>query len=946
MTTDTANYDRSDNTVVDSTRGNLLTDVQMDANDVPMKSTTVDMALRDNTRHEISTILNRPVNLGTFVWKTSDEPLPITLDYSAYLNDTPNYLQKLDFPQVIFQNSPLVVDKLKNLQYLKADMEIELKWNANPFLQGALMMVYNPYYSQTSAFRSKGTRFMASQTSCPYKVLSIEEGNSFKLTVPYCNLYDLFDLSNTDNQFGTIFIYVFNSLIGWEAEEEVKYTIFARFVESKFRTATSKDVLSVYRDNHDMNRLKRRGYQFAQAAGPTAPRDTGEVTTRGPISQVAGGISMIADVFSRVPLIGSAASSVAWVSRVIGKTAAVFGLSKSLTIQPQTTNVVKPVSTLVHTEGRDDAITLALINDNGIDGSSFIPESADEMALDYIQQRPNYFHAKTVNSVQFSGRKLLTKFEVSPFSEYQYGNSEDSQTLFLGSFAYSSMFAPTLWSGAINFDIFITKTPYHQGRFAVVFYPETNMADVPDLLGEELNTNYCVVGILKDRQDQMARVRYRVTVPFTSNTPTRETYKRTTNVTNPGPDATTLDTKTGCIGIYSLVDLSSTNVVADQVTFNIAHSAGPGYSVSRPLLNLAPGFQDQYAQSDTGAFMVPENENLLIPDHSPCDISAQTTGEYFKSLRALIKRFNKVAELGQSASFTAIKTRSFAENPITGERVMNQRNFDNPVLPTSWYMTSFLYRFYNGSSQLKVIPPVPASMAEAFISIDEDLTQVTLQPDTLSYGQPIFEQQQQMSNALEIRTPFYRGIRGDVIASTQKPILGDVRTNVRVRNLAGYGSTSVAAPMYEAAGDDFSFYFLVGPPPMVDIRNVTTITSFPSGATVGVDFSGVTVLNLATEPFSNTLAIRGVDFNPDLLDQPSSLYGNISETSLATITVTYTDATMEEIPVLDCVVAKHVGVTPTFYVPANVNKTVNLSATLTSIQSTGLFNILTDYPFS
>lgn len=118
-------------------------------------------------------------------------------------------MQQFNFPQDIFTNSPLVVDKLKNYQYFKADIEIEVKINAQPFLQGALMLVYNPYYDQTGDFRRKGTRFLASQTSCPYKIVSVEEGNSLKLICPYANIYDLFDLGNSQNQFGSAFLYVF-----------------------------------------------------------------------------------------------------------------------------------------------------------------------------------------------------------------------------------------------------------------------------------------------------------------------------------------------------------------------------------------------------------------------------------------------------------------------------------------------------------------------------------------------------------------------------------------------------------------------------------------------------------------------------------------------------------------------------------------------------------------
>lgn len=915
----------------------------MSADSVPMPSTTTQMALNDKTRHEIISILERPVNLGTFEWKTADGALPIQLSLTDYDADTQNYLQQFNFPQDIFTNSPLVVDKLKNYQYLKADIEIEVKINAQPFLQGALMLVYNPYYNQTGDFRRKGTRFMASQTSCPYKIVSIEEGNSVKLTCPYANIYDLFDLGNSQNQFGSAFLYVFSTLRGTNAAETAKYTVFARFVNPQFYVPTQNDVIAAARDQHDIKRLESKGYRVAQSeTKPVSASDTGEVETPGPVSKIASGVTTVADVLSGIPVIGKFASTVAWVSRAVGKTAASFGWSKPTSIQPQCKSVIKPNNTIIHTEGNDDATTLALLQDNGIDGSSFIPENKDEMSFEYIFGRPNYFHAQTANTALFSANKKITAWEVSPLSQYQYNNSEDSQTLYLGSFAYASMMG-TFWRGTINYDIMLIKTPYHQGRFAVVFLPETNLADVPDTLGELLNTNYNVVCNLKDRQDEMGRTTFRISVPFVSNTGWRETYKRTTNISNPGPDATTLDTKTGCLAIYSLVDLSNPPTVSDDVTFYIAHSGGEDYQIARPLMNLAPGFQSRYAQSDIGSVFIPEDENLLVPSHSTQDVTAQTTGEYFQSLRALMKRFGLFADLSQNTNYVGLRTRHMTEDPSSGARTMSRLNFSDRVIPTPWYMSSFLYRFYNGSSQLKVIPYTPGVVAESFLSFDEDTTDQTEVAPQMAYGQPLFQQIQQVSGAFEVRTPYYRGIRCDVVDSNQAPVLGDVRTNIRCRNLANYGGNDQVSPLYEAAGDDFNFFFMIGPPPMCDIRNVQSSSSFPTGNVRIVDLSTTTVIEGALEPFAQTTVARGVSYTPVLPTQPADSYGNITASDEEVVPLALLSGGTAEVPLIQCQIALHPTITPGLYIPFDFS-TVDAAATLLLWNSIDPFNIITDYP--
>lgn len=932
-------YDHDQNTNIDSTRGKLLTDVQMSVDAQPMSSATTQMALNDKTRHEIASILERPVNLGTFEWKTADSPIPTQLSVSDYEGDTQNYLQKLNFPQAIFDKSPIVVDKLKNYQYLKADIEIEIKINAQPFLQGALMLVYNPYYDQTGDFRRKGTRYLASQTSCPYKIVSIEEGNSLKLICPYANIYDLFDLGNADNQFGTAFLYVFSSLLGPTGGESTKYTVFARFVNPQFFVPTHKDVMSGARDKHEIRRLEARGYRIAQAdVAPVSAPDTGEVETPGPVSKIASGITTVADVLSDVPLVGKVASTVAWVSRVVGKTAASFGWSKPTSIQPQCKAVLKPNNTLIHTEGNDDATTLGLIQDNGIDGSTFIPETKDEMNLEYIFGRPNFFHAQAATQTTFRDRRLITAWEVSPFSQYQYGQEEDSQTLYLGSFAYASMMG-TLWRGTINYDIMVVKTPYHQGRFAVVFLPETNISEVPEKLDNLLNTNYNVVCNLKDRQDEMGRTTFRVSVPFISNTDWRETYKRTNDIDNPGPDAKSLDTKTGCLAIYSLVDLSNPPTVSPSVTFFIAHSGGEDYQIARPVMNLAPGFQSKYdnavrvAQSDIGTVFIPEDENLLVPSHAGQDVTAQTTGEYFKSLRAWMKRYGYFADLSQNTSYVGLRTRHMSEDPVSGAREMSRTNFTDKVIPTPWYMSSFLYRFYNGSSQLKVIPFTAGMLADSFLTFDEAQANQVLTPEVLSYGQPIFQQNQQVSNSFEIRTPYYRGVRCDVVGSNQTPVLGDVRTNIRCRNLANYGGNQQTSQLFEAAGDDFNYFFMVGPPPMCDIRNVRKTSTFPTGTVTTLDLTTVESA-IGTDDF---ILVGPIGIDPSI--EPSTEPYVISFSSTPEITIPLADGGTTSIPITDCTIT--VAGTSTFNVKVDISK-VTLDAAVSAVRALDTIRVVTN----
>ena len=315
--------------------------------------------------------------------------------------------------------------------------------------------------------------------------------------------------------------------------------------------------------------------------------------------------------------------------------------------------------------------------------------------------------------------------------------------------------------------------------------------------------------------------------------------------------------------------VSQSRYMDPGVTFMVAHSGGEDYQISRPVLQLAPGFQARYAQSDIGPVFIPKDENLLVPSHTMRDVTAGTTGEYFTSLRSLIKRFGYFANMSQyDTGFVGFRTRYFAENAKSGVREMSRAGTNDRVIPTPWYMVSFLYRFYNGSSSLKIIPSQPVAKAQAFLSFDDVIDSTTLVPFVKNYGQPMFEQLQMISNAFEIRTPYYRAVRGDVVNFSDAPVLGDVRTNVRIFDGASPDDPSTPN-LFEAAGDDFNFYFMVGPPPMMDISNVVSTVTFPTLFPASVDFSTVTGAgadNPRNVVFYDPVTVKdrtGADYKPD-----------------------------------------------------------------------------------
>lgn len=799
----------------DELRGQLMTDIQASVDSTPMDSTTTILALNDRTQHEMDTLLTRPVVLGNYKWSTSSAALSYHLTRADYHADTVNYLQKWNFPQDIFAQAPLLVDKLKNFQYFKSDVEIEVKINAQPFLSGALMLVYNPYYDKVSDIRGKGTRFLASQSSCPNKILSLENGNSLKMTCPYANVMDLFDLDDANDQFGTAFLYVLSDLKSSTVPSEVSFTVFARFINPQYYVPTQRSVLNSQIVTQQAENLQRLGWTVtAPVAEGEITSDTGETKKSGPISTIAKTVSQVAGIVSKVPVLGSVATTVDWVARAVGGVASVFGFSKPVRADAHTVQVIKPMMSSVHSEGYDDAITMALLQDNGIDGTSILPSSQDEMALSYIFSRPNFFYRKEVTSFEFRAGELLLKWEVSPFSTYQAGDVENPDSLFLGAFSYASMMGD-LWRGTIVFDIYMIKTCFHQGRFAIVHLPETAMDDVPATLGSLLTTNYGKSVNLREAGSESSTGVVRIPVPYISNVP----WKRTTLFAGTVPHAGTLATSAGCLAIYALTDLSVPDSVASNMAFLIAHSGGDDYEVARPRTKLIGGYTPPtaYAEGDFGEVAVPDHMDIMIPNVMKTNVTEQTTGEYFKSLRALIKRSSPVAAVKGNLRFINYKPHRFQEG-YDGQRILQDKRTSEHALPTPFYLVSFLYRFWNGSTVVRI----PGSATD--VTIDAKLS-IDAYPENLADydGIPVdgvfHTQQLAVSGAAEYRIPYYQDVRCNVVGAITENPAGAPRIGINLRHTW----SAISSYMFESAGDDFNFGFLVGPPPM---RSAGIISSF------------------------------------------------------------------------------------------------------------------------
>ena len=405
----------------------VMTDIQQPEETVALPSASTPMALAETASHDLDSILSRPVQLYSGNWDSNTSQIVTKLPQAVYNSEGIVPMLTFDFPRDIVANSALINDKLSYFKFFRADLEIELKVNSNQFQQGSLLMVYNPYEEYVTKFRRHGTRFLASQTSLPHAILSLESGSSMKMRVPYANIYDYFDLSDDTAQFGTINIYVLTALRGSTDAEKAGLVVFGRFVDPEWYTpaqfqsteTTSDAVVDRYIDTRYkalalIDRLKQK-YDF-DATEMVAQSESDARTVSGLGSVMANGVH-------------SLVKGLGWMARAAHGAATLLGLSKPTdTVMPMAT-VNMPGRYMANTEGKDYSVTLAQLPDNAVDGSAIIPATTDEMDLATVFSREHLFSNLAVDSSEFIAGNLLTSWSVGPFTEERVDSNDSGQSL-------------------------------------------------------------------------------------------------------------------------------------------------------------------------------------------------------------------------------------------------------------------------------------------------------------------------------------------------------------------------------------------------------------------------------------------------------------------------------------------------------------------------------------
>lgn len=855
-------------------------DVQLSHYEKPLISTTTmwTKMAEDSKLHDVHAILSRP----TIVFESQF--------------DTITALPTLIFPQVIFNNSENIVQKLNRFTYFRANVKIRVVFNATPFQQGRYWLFFSPFDNECNR---PETGHLSNQTGYPGIELDLASGAPVEVKIPYCAPLSHYDLVNGFSSMGELKMVKLNEIQdGTSPASPAFYTIYAWFEDIELALPNPVRILQA-----------QVGEEQQVTSGPPIS---------GLANQVAQTMSMAGKI---IPSLQPALKPVEWVSRAVAGVASSLGFNKPTNLDKNCLFTNVPAKGYTNCDGIDMSTKLAAMPDNSLtQEQGLFSTDIDEMDMSYVCSKSCILENDIAWNINSPSGDLIYNWPVMP-GICGVASSDRLPATILGYVA--SMFS--LWRGTIKYRITVAKTAFHTGRLRLTFFP-----------GDSFFRNQTP----RDRQsaynwilDLSVSSEFEIEVPYIANVP----WKR---VVVAGASENIWRDVKYCTGVLELTVLNqlrrSSDNVANNCPINIWISGGSDISFAIPDFG---GYVTQtptqileaqvFNFTSTGAEhneQLQESATSMFPKGLMDMVGAEklTIGEKISNLRQLIKRFTITSTGSAYPYFSDSLGRYCFPGPMplnNDQYLFNQltidpgyygttngsgspieqkvtlpvtRNDDGTFVEDSDFVVSkifpvqnplqyvsYLYRFWRGSKRYKIVCPPseevsyssmgfgPAQQAGDFVNrlVGMDVTSSdrparpliirrtyptiengTLAPPTIGTFQttdfqPTFEHMvfPDLNGIAEFEVPYYSqlpiSIVGEgTIPGTSGPLL--TRSKIKIsRSLdprgmdqpaysafdnAGYLNSSAidtgmrpcfgSYMLYEAAGDDFTFGYLVGAP--------------------------------------------------------------------------------------------------------------------------------------
>jgi hypothetical protein len=631
---------------------------------------------------------------------------------------------------------------------------------------------------------------------------------------------------------------------------------------------TQKDVHKMYSDGSYARRPARI---FAQVASELTTIKNSGVLSRG-IGQLSESLS----TFSKIPVLGNMFTRPAWISSAAANIFQILGFSKPTLQGLPCESKLRGQAHMANFNGSDASHKLALSASNEIETKAGLSgTSADEMDLGHVLSIPNYWDRFTWANTDLTGAILWDNF-VTPMKIKSYSATvtDRFRCTHMGYVANTHGY----WRGSVVYTFKFVKTQFHSGRLRISFIPfyfnTTISTGTPDVsktqkiivdLRTSTEVSFTVPYI--SSRPWMYCIRPEASWLGTNNT---LMYNAVTGIvrvevlnqlvaannvfqsidciveTNGGPDLTfaapSAPSYVPYAGAFTLADTEKTTKEhVQEYDNNAASNEVP--KIYSQIMGENEAIQRNDAQH--GVHPVTIDTHQIAANWSP---EAHCIGEKIMSVRQLIKRFGEFGTLDQSSTNQSIVVAPFSViSPVSTVAATKT------ISLYEYYY--YMYAFWRGSMRLKATH-VQNSGATAFTpkfqgysswylwntvqdafnalvarftvgGLPMQLT-TTLPAGSTNMGTALQVIDNSIEGLSEVEIPYYNVSHispATNYIATERPVQvdnvlrGNIPPAIVAMNMRGAipAGSFISTRMYRAPGDDFTFMYLVGVPPLVNV---------------------------------------------------------------------------------------------------------------------------------
>lgn len=767
---------------------------------------------RDNVFKSVddsmANFFSRPILATTFTWT----PLQVT-PFGQTFN-----------PWTLFFGNSRVINRLNNYMLLRANVHVRFVINGNGFYYGRLMADYQPLFGNDDATSAVTTNPLnAVQASQRMKVfIDPADCCSTEMELPFVWYRDaLTPISAEWSSLGQVNI---RELAGLKhangATQPITISVFVWATNVKYAVPTSVPSSAL---------VVQAGDEYGS----------------GPVENAATAIGGAAAHLSRLPVIGHYARATSMAASAAARVARAAGWSRPAIIEPLSGMRPTFISALAPADAGDNVAKLTVDSKQevSVDPSIIGIDLGDEMNVAAIAARESYLTTFTWPTTGVTGDHLYN-LRLRP-SLCRYTNP----FYFVPACALAEM-PFSYWRGKMRFRFQVVASAYHKGRIRVVYDPSY----VKTL---EANVQYTRVVDISTERDVTVEVDWAQTAHYLSCA-----SLATGRLAHSATAFTTADSASnGVLGLYVLNDLATPNSsINNDIQINVFISM-VDFEVAAPrnLIQYGTTFtttvQAGEEMEDPGSGNEP-GCGVAVAEHmignAPTNQHDADVyfGEVISSFRQLLRRYTLDFSFVLSQNATAgpgIAAGTLPDTPVPA-------GYNSTTLHTTTglkkynYVQQNLYRLLapcyvasRGSQRVKYVSLTNGLARPLMITAQRSVVNPTIvlpsavtlmgtasnsafARSSLSLRQPLsagaVNTPSVLQPVLELELPYYKNVRFDesriqdmANTSPTSPFASYHTIEFMVGPCAA-GTELCAVDRYTAVGEDFSFAWWQGCPPL------------------------------------------------------------------------------------------------------------------------------------